>query len=79
MLEGMDAPHDPEAWGIENPLAVGEPTVGELARRLSEVDVEVLRPEELVRFSLAAGQLAGWAEALRRAAEARLVALLHAP
>jgi hypothetical protein len=75
----MDAPHDPEAWGIENPRAVGEPTVGELARRLSEVDVEVLRPEELVRFSLAAGQLAGWAEALRRTAEARLVALLHAP
>lgn len=73
----MDASRDAEAWSIESPVALGEPTAGEVARRLSETDVEVLRPEELVRFSLAAGQLAGWAEALRRAAEARLVVVTH--
>jgi hypothetical protein len=72
------AGQDADAWRPESVVIVGEPPAGELARRLNEADVEVLRPGELVQFSLAAAHLAAWADGRRRAAEARLVALMAA-
>ena len=67
---------DPEAWGPESVAVTGDPSASELARRLAEADLEVLRPAELIQFSLTAGRLAAWADGLRRAAETQLVVLL---
>ncbi|WP_334170679.1 hypothetical protein [Sinomonas sp.] len=77
LSRGEVAP-DPEAWSPGGASDANEPLAAETARRLGEADVEVLRPSELVEFSLAAGRLAAWADGLRRAAEARLVVLLQA-
>ncbi|MEA5454557.1 hypothetical protein SPF06_07470 [Sinomonas sp. JGH33] len=65
---------DPEAWSPERSSIRSVPA-GELARRLGEVDLSVLRPAELVQFSLAAAHLAQWAEALRVSAVSRLARL----
>ncbi|MDQ4502687.1 hypothetical protein [Sinomonas sp. ASV322] len=75
-LSNGSAGPDPEAWRPEDsspePTSVGSASVGELARRLGEADLSVLRPAELVQFSLAAAHLAQWAEALHLAAVSRL-------
>ena len=67
---------DHEAWRPDSLVLAGEPPASELARRLGEADLDVLRPGELIQFSLAAGSLAAWAEGLRCAAEAQLVLLV---
>lgn len=47
---------------------------GELARRLSETDLDALTPTELFHYVRAAQRLAAWAESLREAAVGRYCA-----
>ena len=74
---GLDS-QDPEAWRPDSVVLAEDPPAFELARRLGEADLEALRPGELIQFSVAAGQLAAWADGLRASAEARLAVLLGA-
>ncbi|MFE5838046.1 hypothetical protein [Arthrobacter sp. NPDC056493] len=58
-------------WGREG-VALSDQTPGaELARRLSETDVEALTPMELFHYVRAAQRLTLWAESLREAAVER--------
>jgi len=48
--------------------ASAQPAGAELARRLSETDLDALTPTELFHYVRAAQRLAAWAEGLREAA-----------
>lgn len=58
-------------WGREGVALSAQPPGAELARRLSECDLEALTPTELFHYVRAAQRLASWAEALREDAVAR--------
>jgi hypothetical protein len=61
-------PADDLQWHREG-LALSAQTPGaELARRLSETDLDALTPTELFHYVRAAQRLAAWAEALREEA-----------
>ena len=61
-------------WGREGIPLSAQPPGAELARRLSETDLESLTPAELFHYVRAAQRLAIWAESLREAAVARYCA-----
>ncbi|MFF1385876.1 hypothetical protein ACFVWT_20185 [Arthrobacter sp. NPDC058288] len=58
-------------WGREGVALSAQPPGAELARRLSECDLEALTPTELFHYVRAAQRLASWAESLREDAVAR--------
>ncbi|WP_251045350.1 hypothetical protein [Arthrobacter sp. ISL-5] len=61
-------------WSSEGiPLSAQVPGA-ELARRLSETDLDALTPTELFHYVRAAQRLASWAESLREAAVGRYCA-----
>jgi hypothetical protein len=67
-------PAEDVQWGREGiPLSAQAPGA-ELARRLSETDVEALTPTELFHYVRAAQRLASWAESLRETAVGRYCA-----
>jgi hypothetical protein len=67
-------PAEDVQWGREGiPLSAQAPGA-ELARRLSETDLEALTPTELFHYVRAAQRLASWAESLREAAVGRYCA-----
>ena len=68
------APAEDVQWEREGtPLSAQAPG-GELARRLSETDLDALTPTELFHYVRAAQRLAAWAESLREAAVGRYCA-----
>lgn len=58
-------------WHREGTALSAQPPGAELARRLSETDLDALTPTELFHYARAAQRLAGWAEALREEAVGR--------
>ena len=62
------------AVGCEGIPLSAQPPGAELARRLSETDLEALTPTELFHHVRAAQRLAAWAESLREAAVGRYCA-----
>jgi hypothetical protein len=62
------------AWRAGGPLLPGQPPPGELARRLSEVDLAYLAPAELEAFLAACGHLEAWLLARTGAARSELTA-----
>ncbi|WP_457971975.1 hypothetical protein [Arthrobacter sp. D1-17] len=67
-------PAEDVPWQREGiPLSAQAPG-GELARRLSETDLDALTPTELFHYVRAAQRLAAWAESLREAALGRYCA-----
>ncbi|WP_251042695.1 hypothetical protein [Arthrobacter sp. ISL-69] len=58
-------------WGKEGVALSAQPPGAELARRLSECDLEALTPTELFHYVRAAQRLASWAESLREEAVSR--------
>lgn len=67
-------PAEDVQWEREGtPLSAQAPG-GELARRLSETDLDALTPTELFHYVRAAQRLAAWAESLREAAVGRYCA-----
>ncbi len=58
-------------WGEEGTALEVQPPGAELARRLSETDLDALTPAELFHYVRAAQRLAAWAESLREAAVGR--------
>ncbi|MDQ0077352.1 hypothetical protein [Arthrobacter oryzae] len=58
-------------WGNEGVALSAQPPGAELARRLSECDLEALTPMELFHYVRAAQRLASWAESLREEAVSR--------
>lgn len=58
-------------WQDEGVTLTSQPAGAELARRLSETDLEALTPVELFHYVRAAQRLSAWAEALREAAVER--------
>lgn len=58
-------------WGEEGMALEVQPPGAELARRLSETDLDALTPAELFHYVRAAQRLAAWAESLREAAVGR--------
>src|SRR5690349_13799749 len=64
-------PAEDVQWGREGVALSAQPPGAELARRLSETDVDALTPTELFHYVRAAQRLARWAESLREAAVER--------
>ncbi|WLQ05431.1 hypothetical protein [Arthrobacter oryzae] len=58
-------------WSSEGVALSAQPPGAELARRLSECDLEALTPTELFDYVRAAQRLAAWAESLRQDAVGR--------
>lgn len=58
-------------WQQEGIALAAQPAGAELARRLSETDLDALTPTELFHYVRAAQRLATWAEGLREAAVGR--------
>ncbi|WP_236557494.1 hypothetical protein [Arthrobacter sp. 9AX] len=58
-------------WEQEGISLAAQPEGAELARRLSETDIDALTPVELFHYVRAAQRLAAWAEGLRQAAVGR--------
>ncbi|WP_246527508.1 hypothetical protein [Pseudarthrobacter albicanus] len=61
-------------WHREGTALSAQTPGAELARRLSETDLEALTPAELFHYGRAAQRLAAWAEALREGAVGRYCA-----
>lgn len=61
-------------WSREGTALAVQPPGAELARRLSETDLDALTPAELFHYVRAAQRLAAWAESLREAAVGRYCA-----
>jgi hypothetical protein len=61
-------------WSSEGIALSAQVPGAELARRLSETDLDALTPTELFHYVRAAQRLASWAEALREAAVERYCA-----
>lgn len=64
-------PAEDVQWGREGVALSAQAPGAELARRLSETDVDALTPTELFHYVRAAQRLALWAESLREAAVER--------
>jgi hypothetical protein len=64
-------PAEDTQWGKEGVALSAQPPGAELARRLSECDLEALTPTELFHYVRAAQRLASWAESLREEAVGR--------
>ncbi|MFE4836629.1 hypothetical protein ACFRAU_18355 [Arthrobacter sp. NPDC056691] len=64
-------PAEDVQWGREGVALSDQAPGAELARRLSETDVEALTPMELFHYVRAAQRLTLWAESLREAAVER--------
>jgi hypothetical protein len=64
-------PAEDVQWGSEGVALSAQPPGAELARRLSECDLEALTPIELFHYVRAAQRLASWAESLREDAVSR--------
>jgi hypothetical protein len=64
-------PAEDVQWGSEGVALSAQPPGAELARRLSECDVDALTPTELFHYVRAAQRLATWAESLREDAVGR--------
>jgi len=64
-------PAEDVQWGSEGLALSAQPPGAELARRLSECDLEALTPVELFHYVRAAQRLASWAESLREDAVSR--------
>ena len=58
-------------WEREGITLAAQPEGAELARRLSETDIDALTPTELFHYVRAAQRLTAWAEDLRQAAVGR--------
>jgi hypothetical protein len=69
-LVAGEPPEDVQ-WRREGTLLADQAPGAELARRLSETDLEALTPAELFDYVRAAQRLAGWAGKLREAAVER--------
>lgn len=67
-------PAEDVQWGCEGIPLSAQPPGAELARRLSETDLEALTPTELFHYVRAAQRLAARAESLREAAVGRYCA-----
>jgi hypothetical protein len=67
-------PAEDVQWGREGISLSAQAPGAELARRLSETDLEALTPTELFHYVRAAQRLAAWAESLREAAVGRYCA-----
>ncbi|BCW70403.1 hypothetical protein [Arthrobacter sp. NicSoilB8] len=66
-------------WGNEGTALAVQPPGAELARRLSETDLDALTPTELFHYVRAAQRLAAWAESLRETAVGRYCSAPAAP
>ncbi|WP_457966627.1 hypothetical protein M1E17_07840 [Arthrobacter sp. D1-29] len=77
-LVAGEPPEDVQ-WQREGITLAAQPPGAELARRLSETDLEALTPTELFHYVRAAQRLASWAEGLREAAVARYCQPMAAP
>ena len=64
-------PAEDVQWGREGVALSAQAPGAELARRLSETDVDALTPTELFHYVRAAQRLALWAESLRETAVMR--------
>ncbi|MEE9097102.1 hypothetical protein [Pseudarthrobacter phenanthrenivorans] len=64
-------PAEDVQWEREGISLAAQPEGAELARRLSETDLDALTPTELFHYVRAAQRLAAWAEDLRQAAVGR--------
>ncbi|MDQ0801758.1 hypothetical protein [Arthrobacter sp. SLBN-112] len=64
-------PAEDVQWEREGITLAAQPEGAELARRLSETDIDALTPTELFHYVRAAQRLAAWAEDLRQAAVGR--------
>ncbi|MDQ1057778.1 hypothetical protein QFZ23_001679 [Arthrobacter globiformis] len=64
-------PGEDVQWGREGVALSDQAPGAELARRLSETDVDALTPTELFHYVRAAQRLTLWAESLREAAVER--------
>ncbi|TLM82325.1 hypothetical protein FDW84_16415 [Pseudarthrobacter sp. NamE5] len=64
-------PPEDVQWEQEGISLDAQPEGAELARRLSETDIDALTPVELFHYVRAAQRLASWAEGLRQAAVGR--------
>lgn len=64
-------PAEDVQWHKEGLALSAQPPGAELARRLSECDLEALTPTELFHYVRAAQRLASWAESLREDAVRR--------
>ncbi|WP_285320602.1 hypothetical protein [Pseudarthrobacter sp. lyk4-40-TYG-27] len=64
-------PSEDLQWEREGIALAAQPEGAELARRLSETDIDALTPTELFHYVRAAQRLAAWAEDLRQAAVGR--------
>jgi hypothetical protein len=64
-------PAEDVQWGREGVPLSGQAPGAELARRLSETDLDALTPTELFHYVRAAQRLSQWAESLREAAVER--------
>lgn len=62
---------DDVQWHREGITLSAQPAGAELARRLSETDLESLTPTELFHYVRAAQRMASWVETLREAALSR--------
>lgn len=69
-LVAGESPEDVQ-WQQEGIALTAQPAGAELARRLSETDLDALTPTELFHYVRAAQRLAAWAEGLREAAVGR--------
>lgn len=69
-LVNGEPPEDVQ-WQREGTRLVEEPPGAELARRLSEADLDALTPAELFDYVRAAQRLGAWADKLREAAVER--------
>ncbi|WP_231938450.1 hypothetical protein [Arthrobacter sp. B6] len=69
-LVAGESPEDLQ-WQQEGITLAAQPAGAELARRLSETDLDALTPTELFHYVRAAQRLATWAEGLREAAVGR--------
>ncbi|WP_370278777.1 hypothetical protein [Pseudarthrobacter sp. NamB4] len=64
-------PPEDVQWEQEGISLDAQPEGAELARRLSETDIDALTPVELFHYVRAAQRLASWAEGLRQTAVGR--------
>ncbi|WP_395402769.1 hypothetical protein ACHMXB_03375 [Arthrobacter sp. UC242_113] len=68
------APPEDVQWGREGVALSAQAPGPELARRLSETDLDALTPTELFHYVRAAQRLSQWAESLREVALERYCA-----
>lgn len=68
-------PAEDVQWNREGTALSSQPPGAELARRLSECDLESLTPTELFHYVRASQRLAAWAESLREDAVSRYCAV----